>query len=83
MRRSLGTILPTADSIRQSEEFARQQEAMKDDVAKRQFPGVTPRIVGLEKRYYVLPDRYAIVGSSGRVLWFEVRSDGDYRINQK
>lgn len=78
---NLGTILPTADTFRQADQFARRQDAMKAAVAERSnLTGLDRRVVGGEVRYYDTTDQYAIVSRQGTVLWFQVKADGDYRI---
>lgn len=80
MPKRLGTILPTAESIRSANEYAEREEKRKDAIAREKLQGIECRIVGGEKRYYSSPDRYAVVGSAGNILWFRVAADGDYRI---
>ena len=79
---TLGTILPTAKSLRMSDEFARREAERKDGIAKgdTRLIGCTRRVVGGEVRYYDTTDQYAIVARTGKVIWFAVRPDGDYRI---
>jgi len=79
---SLGTILPTASSMEQNKLFADAQRKMKDRVATHspELRGTTRRVVGGEVRYYDTTDQYAIVSRSGKVLWFAVTPNGDFRI---
>jgi hypothetical protein len=75
----LGTILPTADSIAADNSYAKQVEQMKLQVANKELKGLDKRVVGNETRYYKTLNNYAIVSQSGKILWFVVKSDGDYR----
>lgn len=74
-----GTILPTAETIRLSNEYAKKVERLRDSVAREKLPGVECRIVGGEMRYYASPDKYAVISRTGNVLWFDVKDDGEYR----
>lgn len=79
----LGTILPTAESLAATEKFAASQKAMRETVAcqSRELANCTRKVIGGEVRYYDTTDQYAIVSRQGKVLWFAVRPDGDYRIS--
>jgi hypothetical protein len=39
------------------------------------------RVVGDEVRYYDTTDQYALVSRCGKVLWFQVTPNGDFRIH--
>jgi hypothetical protein len=49
-------------------------------VANNELSHCDRRVVGGEVRYYDTTDQYAVVSRQGRVLWFQVTADGDYRI---
>jgi len=80
---TLGTILPTAESLAMTEKFAIRDKAMREKVASQshELRHCTRRVVGGEVRYYDTTDQYAIVSRQGKVLWFAVRTEGDYRIS--
>lgn len=65
------------------EQYARNDFAMRERVASQstELRGTDRRVVGGEVRYYDTTDQYAIVSRQGKVMWFQVREDGDYRIN--
>lgn len=76
----LGTILPTAEDLRIGDIFAAKQAAKKEAIGARELKNCERRVVGGEVRYYDTIDQYAIVSRQGKVMWFAVREDGDYRI---
>ena len=76
MERGLGTILPTRESERVSEKIYRADQKRKAQVGASQLSRFTRRAEQGEVRYYDGAERYAIVNSMGRVLWFERRADG-------
>lgn len=78
----LGTILPDAKSLAATAAYYKSNQEMKDRVAAsaRELTGCTRKIVGGEVRYYDTTDQYAIISRQGKILWFQVRADGDYRI---
>jgi hypothetical protein len=73
-----GTILPTADSLAVNDRWHMTNEQQRKAAAH--AAGLTNLVrVGLEDRYYY-GDKYAVISSRDfRVLWFQVRADGDYR----
>ncbi len=77
---NLGTVLPTAKSIAINNAFAKRDFARRESIASRQLKDCTRRLVGGEVRYYDTTDQYAIVSRQGKVLWFAVTPNGDYRI---
>ncbi len=76
----IGTVLPTADTIRLNNEYAKRDAAKRESVASKELAGCDRRVIGGEVRYYDTADQYAIVSRQGRVLWFAVTEDGDVRI---
>ncbi len=80
----LGTVLPTRESLARSSAVHRDTVARQERVAATapELRGCSMRIVGGECRYYDTADQYAIVSRQGKVLWFAVRNDGDYRISR-
>lgn len=75
---NLGTVLPTAASLRASDRWAAEQEATKEQTAAADpvLSKCERREVGGEVRYYATAVKYAIIGRSNRVRWFEIRGDG-------
>ena len=82
MFRPLGTILPTAESLANSEAFYRRDIKARESIAKVELRGCERRVVGGEVRYYDTTDQYAIVSRQGKILWFAVTADGDFRISK-
>jgi len=80
MTKSLGTILPTPASLAAGDRAFEAQERRNAGIGARAFPGIVPRREQGEYRYYTACNRFAVVGSSGRVLWFEIRPDGVYSV---
>jgi hypothetical protein len=78
----IGTVLPTAADIALTNRWASRQQAEQGAIARRELQGTDRRVVGGEVRYYDTIDQYAIVSRAGKVLWFAVRPDGDYRISR-
>lgn len=76
----LGTILPTAKSLKCNDRYAKRVANEKEKIASAQLRGCDRRVIGGEVRYYDTTDQYAIVSRQGQVLWFQVTADGDYRI---
>ncbi len=76
--KTCGTVLPTADSLATNDRWHMTNEQKRKAAAH--VAGLkNPVRVGLEDRYYD-GDKYAVISSRDfRVLWFQVRSDGDYR----
>ena len=77
---TIGTVLPTAASLKCNELYASRQRAMKESVASGALTHCERRVVGGEVRYYDTTDQYAIDARSGKVLWFQVTANGDFRI---
>jgi hypothetical protein len=80
MKKQIGTVLPTAASIKCSNEFAKREFTEREAIANRELKGCDRKVVGGEVRYYDTTDQYAIVSRQGKVLWFAVTPDGDFRI---
>ena len=80
MSKTIGTVLPTAASLKASDAHAKQVAKTIEQIASKKLKGCERRIVGGEVRYYDTTDQYAIVNSQGKVLWFQVTADGDYQI---
>lgn len=76
----IGTILPTKKSLAASDQYAKRVAAEKKAIGERDLSHCDRRVVGGEVRYYDTTDQYAIVSRQGKVIWFAVREDGDYRI---
>jgi hypothetical protein len=75
-----GTILPTAASLRIANVMHKREERWRDAIGNRELRHCDRRVVGGEVRYYDTTDQYAIVSRQGKVLWFAVTPDGDFRI---
>ncbi len=78
--KQLGTILPTRESLAATDRYAAKVEARRETVGRKELAHCDRRVVNGEVRYYDTTDQYAIVSRQGKVLWFAVRADGDYRI---
>jgi hypothetical protein len=78
--KSLGTILPTKKSLKNSDDYALNLALEKGIFAAKHLSGCKAKSLGNEVRYYKTPSLYAVVSSSLKVLWFEVKSDGDYPV---
>ena len=78
-----GNVLPTNRSLAVDAAYADRVARDKRKVADVKLGDCEQRIVGGEVRYYKMTDQYAIVNRQGRVLWFVVKDDGDYRILRK
>ena len=77
---TLGTILPTKDSLTRGDAHADKMARQRERYGDRELRGCTKRIVGGEVRWYDTADQYAIIGRDGQVKWFQVTPDGDVRI---
>ena len=80
MTKTIGTVLPTKASLAADDAHAKRVARDKERTADKELKGCTRRVVGGEVRYYDTTDQYAIVSRQGKVLWFQVTPDGDYRI---
>lgn len=81
----LGTILPDAETHRLENEFYNRQVAAAAKIASHDklLKKCCRKIVGGELRYYLRENIYAVVGlNSLKVLWFEVRLDGEFSIDR-
>lgn len=78
--KTIGTVLPTKQSLAAGERAYREEVRKKNAVAADQLAGLERRVVGGETRYYASSSRYAIVKRDLKVQWFEVRADGDYPV---
>lgn len=81
----LGTILPTAQTLRLADEYAAAVERLKQDTVKRHgLDKLEARLEQGETRYYSGPNRYAIASRrAGVVLWFERGEDGYFYAARK
>ncbi len=75
---TLGTILPTAKTLRLADQYAKELAELKRDTAKRHgLDLLDVRQEQGETRYYDGPNRYAVASKRpGVVLWFSKRNDG-------
>ena len=80
MTKTIGTVLPTKASLTINDAYAKRVARDKERVASSELKHCTRKVVGGEVRYYDTTDQYAIVSRQGKVLWFAVTPDGDYRI---
>ena len=82
--KNLGTILPTAASLKCDDDYAKRVTAENLAFGKKALPGIEPIKVNGETRYYKTDKLYAVVSkiSKQTVRWFEVRADGDYSVKQ-
>ena len=80
----LGTILPTAETLAAAERLNAKAVARAERIAltSPELRGCTRRVVGGEVRYYDTTDQYAIISRQGKILWFAVTPDGDFRISR-
>ena len=76
--RAIGTVLPTRESERAGDKVFLADQKRKAEVGKVQLSNFHRRSEDGEIRYYDGENRYAIVNSMGRILWFERRVDGWY-----
>ncbi len=79
---ALGTVLPTARSLKLNDKWASNQSKLNAIHAANNLKNCTKRIVGSEVRYYATDSCYATVRNQV-VRWFEVRADGDYAIKAR
>ena len=80
---ALGTARGSdANTFRLADKFAKRKAAEREAVASAssELRGTDRRVVGGEVRYYDTTDQYAIVSRQGRVIWFAVTPQGDFRI---
>jgi len=80
MTRTLGTVLPTAESLARGDTHASLIAAQQAKIGDA-LVGCRSKWAGGEVRYYRNDTTYAVVSRSLQLRWFEVRSDGDYPIS--
>jgi hypothetical protein len=78
---SLGTVLPTKKSLEINDRYFNDLRAEQNKIANSTdiLKDAEKIEVGGEIRYYI-GNKYAIIGRNKKVMWFEVRKDGDYSI---
>lgn len=78
---TLGTVLPTKKSLETNDRCFENLKAEQNQIANSSdiLKNAEKIEVGGETRYYI-GNKYAIVGRNKKVMWFEVRKDGDYPI---
>lgn len=78
----IGTILPTQESLRVSNEHADNLEAKRERVGQELLGGYTRKVFGGEVRWYDGKDSYAIIGRDDKPRWFTRRKDGYWYIDR-
>jgi hypothetical protein len=73
----LGTILPTAASLKAGDAAAKRNAAKNERAAATALANCERRTVNGEVRYYRDATHYAVMRNA-TARWFEVRADGDY-----
>jgi hypothetical protein len=79
MRKTLGTCLPTRESLARGDAHADHIESEQRKVGA-QLTGCQIKTLGRETRYYRRADLYAVVTRALDVRWFEVRETGDFPV---
>ncbi len=74
--KTIGTILPTRDSVLANERYASAVAAKKNAIGMT-IANARRRVFGGEVRWYTSDSTFAVVNSAGKVRWFEVRENGD------
>jgi len=72
----IGTVLPSAESLRATEVYANKVAAKQEQVGKR--IGGKRLVVGGEVRWYKTATEFAVVSRGGQVKWFEIRDGYEY-----
>lgn len=78
----LGTILPTKESMECNELFAQREKAERLRIGAENLSQFEYRVVAGEDRWYDGDDRFAIVGRTRKILWFERRNGDWYSIKK-
>lgn len=73
----LGTIFASSAELDAMDAHAHRQDLARQEIERRTFPDITPRLVGGERRYYRGPF-YAIIGRDNAARYFESMIEGDY-----
>lgn len=76
----IGTVLPDMKKMKISDRVADQKKISNDNAAQKELRHRDRRVVNGEVRYYDTTDQYAIVSRIGKILWFQITKDGDFRI---
>jgi hypothetical protein len=80
MKMMLGTVLPNAKKMADNDNHCDRMAKKNERLGDRELAGCEKKIIGGEVRYYDTADQYAIVSRGGKVLWFAVTENGDFRI---
>lgn len=80
MVKQIGTVLPNPSQMAVADKLADKQAKQRQEIGDRELKGCKRTVVGGEVRYYDTADQYAIVSRQGKILWFVVTKDGDFRI---
>ena len=77
MPRMIGTILPTAASLRADDEYAARDRKDRKKAGQTLLGQYECRTIGGEMRYYDGADAYAVIGRDMLPRWF-VRRGGEW-----
>lgn len=75
----LGTIFPSIESLSQNDTHCDKQKLSAEHFGNN-LNGTTKKVVKGEVRFYLNSAKYAVVSRELKVKWFEVRSNGDYAV---
>lgn len=78
--KSIGTIIPSRESLRAADLHSRKIDAARREVGNA-LPGCVAKWVNGEMRYYRTATIFAVIGRDMSARWFEIRADGEYSIN--
>jgi len=73
MPRMIGTVLPTAASLRADNEYAARDRKDREHAGRTLLGQYECRTVGGETRYYDGADAYAVIGRDMLPRWFALR----------
>ena len=73
MPRMIGTVLPTAASLRASNEYAARDRKERQQAGRKLLSQYECRTVGGELRYYDGANAYAVIGRDMLPRWFVLR----------
>jgi hypothetical protein len=75
--KTIGTVLPTAKSLKATKAYAKNLKNEQDKVAK-ELKGLRKVNEDGETRFYKGDNVYAVIGRDLKIKWFEKRADGHW-----
>ena len=76
----IGTIFATPAQLKAADAFSDEQKAIREKRVSGLLSDCERRVECGETRFYQSENKYAVAGSMGKVLWFEIRKGHHYSV---